>query len=204
MDISGIIEKVRALLNEVGSEENLILLSEDTLKLDTYIQSVIPDAINTILAIVPLKYANINNSTISAQITEDGTILNLPLDYCRFVAVKLNEWKREVQLISPYGSDIYKIQHNPITRSGKNKPCCVYANSLEGNVIECFPVGTLEYFKYVKNISTPVSDDELKGINDELFPSICYMCASLVYSIFENPTTADRMKQLSIELMPKE
>lgn len=48
MTKQGIIDKTRAIMNEIGEEENLSLLSEDTVKAAEYIESVIPDAINLI------------------------------------------------------------------------------------------------------------------------------------------------------------
>jgi hypothetical protein len=53
----------------------------------------------------------------------------------------------------------------------------------------------------VANLSE-INDDELDKLGNELFESICYMCAYLVYSIFENPATADRMKTIAIEMLP--
>ena len=44
-----IISKVRSIMNEIGDEDSLTLLSEDTVKLDEYIKSVIPDAVNIVI-----------------------------------------------------------------------------------------------------------------------------------------------------------
>ena len=37
--------KIRTILNETGSEDSFSLISVDTVKLDDYIKSVIPDAV---------------------------------------------------------------------------------------------------------------------------------------------------------------
>ena len=58
MTAQDITTKVRAIMNEAGAEETLTLLSEDTVKLDTYIESVIPDASNLILSVSPVRYIN--------------------------------------------------------------------------------------------------------------------------------------------------
>ena len=43
-----IISKVKAILNEIGEEETLSLLSEDTVKIEEYIKAVIPDAVSLV------------------------------------------------------------------------------------------------------------------------------------------------------------
>lgn len=203
MKISDIISKVRVILNEAGEEESLHLLSEDTVKLTQYIESVIPDAINLVIIISPISHINTTKGS-NTLVNGDGcSVLSLPADFLRMAAIKLSNWKRSVSVVMPFNSEEYKIQHNVITRSGVNKPSCVFAYNSSGSIIECFPSGSLEYFHYVKSAYSE-NDKGLGLIKDELFPSVCYMCASLVYNIFENSNSGDRMKAIAIELIPKE
>ncbi|MDR3142105.1 MAG: hypothetical protein LBU37_10320 [Tannerellaceae bacterium] len=204
MTVQGITDKARAILNETGEAPPLELLSEDTVRLNDYIRSVIPDAVFLIskLKECPPRYLNAGEIASGTVNADDGcTTAVLPADFIRLVAVRLEGWKREVQSVFPYGSEEYKKQHNAITRSGVNKPVCVFANSQNNDTIECFPSGDILYFRYVANLSE-INDNELGKLGDELFESICYMCAYLVYSIFENPGTADRMKTIAIEMLP--
>lgn len=121
-------------MNEIGEEENLSLLSEDTVKLAEYIESVIPDAINLIAQDenVSIALLNTGNMTSGGTSSEGCTVIPLPQDFLRFVSLRLSGWKREVQRISPFGSEDYKIQHNAVTRSGVNKPSCVFAHNRTG------------------------------------------------------------------------
>lgn len=205
MTIDSITTKVRGILNEIGEEFTLDLVSDDTVKLDDYIRSVIPDAVMLIsrLKECPSRYLYVGNSveSVSTDKTDGCTIIKLPKDFLRVLAIRLDGWRREVQTIEPYGGETYKEQHYPITRAGTNKPVCVYANDAESDTIECFPGGDVLYFRYVRSLSE-VTDDALGNLSGQLFQSICYMCAYLVYSIFESPTTADRMKQIAIEMIP--
>lgn len=203
MTISDIVTKVRVILNEAGEEESLHLLSEDTVKLTQYIESVIPDAINLVITVSPISHINTTKGS-NTLINGDGcSVISLPTDFLRIAAIKLSNWKRSVSVVMPFGGDEYKKQHNVITRSGVNKPSCVFAYNTSGSIIECFPSGSLEYFHYVKSASSE-SNKGLGLVKEELLPAICYMCASLVYNIFENPNTSERMKAIAIELIPKE
>lgn len=198
-----IINKVRVIMNEAGEEEELHLLSEDTVKLDVYIDSVIPDAVNLILLLSPIHYINIASSTINVQNINGAGVINLPSDFLKLVAVKLKEWKRAVFMAYPLNSEEYNIQHNSITRTGVNKPVCVLSYNVSGPTIECFPSGSMEYFSYIKSAS--ISNNKgLDILKETLHLAVCYMCASLVYNIFEMPQIGERMKSIAIDLIPKE
>ena len=204
MTKQGIIDKTRAIMNEIGEEEKLTLLSEDTVKLAEYIESVIPDAINLIAQDenVSIALLNTGNMTSGGTSSEGCTVIPLPQDFLRFVSLRLSGWKREVQRISPFGSEDYKIQHNAVTRSGVNKPSCVFAHNRTGLCIECFPSVELQYFNYVKSM-TDSSDDSLSNYGESLMLAICYACAYLVYNIFEMPNVAEQMLKIAVQVLPK-
>lgn len=202
-----IIDKARAVMNEIGKEGKLSLLSEDTVRLSEYIESVIPDAVNLIARSEEVSSASLNTGNItsggaaSVDPSDGCAIIALPEDFLRFVALRLSGWKREVQSVAPYGDNEYKIQHNPVTRSGVNKPSCVFAYNAEGLCIECFPSGTLQYFRYVKKL-TDMEDGSINKYGDDLLPAIGYACAYLVYNIFEMPDVADRMLKIAFQVVP--
>lgn len=70
-------------MNEIGEEENLSLLSEDTVKLAEYIESVIPDAINLIAQDenVSIALLNTGNMTSGGTSSEGCTVIPLPQDF---------------------------------------------------------------------------------------------------------------------------
>lgn len=205
MTKQGIIDKTKAIMNEIGEAENLSLLSEDTVKLEEYIESAIPDAINIIANTEGVSTAllNIGNVGSGGTTSNDGSlIVQLPSDYLRFISLRLNGWKREVQTVSAFGSEDYKIQHNPVTRSGVNKPSCVFTYTGDGLCIECFPSGTLQYFNYVRS-AMDATDNTLENYSNALMPAICYACAYLVYNYFEMPATAEQMIKIATQVLPK-
>lgn len=184
-----VVEKVRKIMNEAGSDETLLLLSDDTVKLDVYIKSVIPDAIHVIQSAAPLRFLDLKNYTG----TIENGIIPFPSDCVRIVSIKLSEWKRSVSIVYEENSEEYKIQHNEITTAGINKPKCVFSNQ----TIECFPAGELDYFTYV-------GSQDITSFTGILAEAICYYCANLVYKIFEMPQQGEAMKAIAIELIPKE
>ena len=196
--------KIRTILNETGSEDSFSLISVDTVKLDDYIKSVIPDAVRFVTSQnIPDLYLPVESVSSATVNSEDGcSVVVVPSNFMRFLSCRFSGWKREVQEIGD--KEAYKANHNPITRAGVNKPECVYANTSSGKVIECFPSGTLSYFRYVKSVSIPTNDSETLAVSERILESICYAAAYLVYSIFENVTAAEAMKKISLELLPNE
>ena len=96
MTKQGIIDKTRAIMNEIGEEENLSLLSEDTVKLAEYIESVIPDAINLIAQDenVSIALLNTGNMTSGGTSSEGCTVIPLPQDFLRCVSASFGMEKR--------------------------------------------------------------------------------------------------------------
>lgn len=191
MTIADITTKVRTIMNEAGEEDILHLLSDDTLKLTQYIESAIPDAVNAISRIAPLNYLNASEGDVSITSIDGFGVITLPSDFLRLSALKLKGWKRAVGMIHLFGSEEYNIQHNEYSCSGVNKPVCLFSG---GKEIECVPSGEIEYFRYVKAATPESSLDILKP---ELHYGLCYMCASLVYEIFENIPSAERMRVIA-------
>lgn len=203
MDKQSVISKTRTIMNETGANETLALLSEDTVKLDQYIEAVIPDAINMLSAMENIDPMMLPLGSGGSASTSNGcSVISIPDDYIRFGAVRLSGWKREAQTCFPYGGEEYKIQHNDVTRSGVSKPSCVYAFSSSGRCIECFPSGSLLYFKYVKRTDSNDVSTALSGMDSRLSGALCYVCAHLVYNIFEMPEQGKRMLEIALSTIP--
>ena len=86
-------------MNEIGEEENLSLLSEDTVKLAEYIESVIPDAINLIAQDenVSIALLNTGNMTSGGTSSEGCTVIYRKIFYvlCLYVFRDGKERSRE-------------------------------------------------------------------------------------------------------------
>lgn len=201
---SEIVSKVKAIMNEIGEESNPSLLDEDTIKIDEYIKKCIGDALS--LIILNSERRGINpkkDSSIKPVSNNDGTgYIVLPSDFVRLLAFKMEGWNRTVSKTFPIDSEEAKQQSNLYTRGGKNKPVCVLSYSPEGEkILEYYSLGSEEEHTISQFVYEAAYDSET-GINvsssDPIFYALCYMTASLVYSIFENPNTAKEMQTIAI------
>lgn len=204
-----IITKVRSIMNEAGADETLSLLSEDTVKLDEYIKSCIPDAVNLVVINSPFRCVN-KKAYTPAQIHNngDGTgYVDLPTDYISLIAFKMTAWKKTVVKAAPANSLVYAAQCNPVTRAGKNKPVCVINYVSGDRVLEYYSIGISDT-PAVSLFLYEAKYDSTAGLNleenDPIAIAVCYMCASLVYSIFENSNTAKEMKLNALSLIPQQ
>lgn len=199
-----IVSKVKAIMNEIGEDTNSSLLDEDTIKIDEYIKSCIGDALSLIILNSGIKSINPKKDTgTKANKNDDGSgYIILPDDFVKLLAFKMNGWKRAVSVAYPLDSEEAKRQANIYTRGGENKPICLLSYSPEGEkILEYYSLGseadhTISLFVY------EAAYDSESGINvsssDPIFYALCYMAASLVYSIFENPNTAKEMQTIAI------
>lgn len=198
-----IVAKVKAIMNEIGEETNASLLDEDTIKIDQYIEECIGDALSLVILNSPNLVINPKKGSVSPTTNGDGTgYVVLPDDFVKLVAFKMNGWKRSVSIAYPLDSEQAKEQGNEFTRGTKSKPACVLSYSPEGKkTLEYYSLGdreshTISVFVY-EAAYDPSSGINLKS-NDPAFYALCYMTASLVYSIFENPSTAKEMQTIAI------
>lgn len=199
-----IISKVKAIMNEIGEETNASLLDEDTIKIEQYIESCIGDALSLVI-LNSTRPVNPKKCNTSATSNGDGTgYVVLPDDFVKLIAFKMSDWKRAVSKTFPLDSEKAKEQANVYSRGTKSKPVCVLSYSPDGKKI-------IEY--YSTSATSPsvsvfvyeASYDGSSGINigssDPAYYALCYMTASLVYSIFENPGTAKEMQTIAINYM---
>lgn len=206
-----IVAKVLALLNEISAADDTDteLLTEDTVQLEEYIISVLPEAVSLIQAASPSRAVNAKaGDSVSTTLTpdEDGVCtLTLPEDYVRLVALKLAEWKRVCVTAWPMDSEEYRRQCHPYTRAGVYKPVCILGYNADGDRVlwlySATASTTLDIFLYEAQYNS--SDGLNLEADDPLALAVCYMAAGLVYNIFENPTTSQRMRELAVSLIPQ-
>lgn len=173
MTRSDIIKKVKVKLEEFSNFENqsYVLPADDMMKpIDSYIEETMDEATREVLHILPLWFVSSMGRDGAAPITivADGygthAEMNLPQDFLRLVAVKLESWRREVNdglnLIS-HTHPRYKEQHNPATRGRTDKPVGVLA----GQKIELYSTTeaneALEYFIYIPTMKAEQVEDKV-------------------------------------------
>lgn len=172
MTRADIIKKVKVKLEEFSNFENqsYVLPADDMMKpIDSYIDETIDEATKEVLLILPLWFVSSMGIDGAAPITivADGygthAEMNLPQDFLRLVAVKLESWRREVNdglnLIS-HTHPRYKEQQNPATRGRTDKPVGVLA----GQKIELYSTTeaneVLEYFIYIPAMKAERVEDK--------------------------------------------
>lgn len=202
-----IIAKVRIIMNEAGADQVLALLNEDSVKLDEYIKGCIPDAVNIIAA--NSRYTCVNKKSKTFVLSEihvnsqsGGGHIVLPEDYISLIALKMEGWGRIVVNTVSNDSELALQQSNKYTRAGKCKPVCILSQNENGKIIELYPINAnpkVDMFLY----EAKYTDGITSGEEEPISIAICYMCASLVYSIFENKDTSEQMKAIAVELIPK-
>lgn len=197
---------MRSIMNEIGEDTTVSLLDEDTIRLDDYIKSVIPEAVSMIVQVSD-RCVNPKSSTNPVvHANEDGSgMLELPDDFIKLIALQMQGWKRIVSMTYPLGGETHKQQCNMATRAGRSKPVAILSVDSQGKRV-------IEYYSLPKGEEHVVSMfvyeaafNEDEGLNmdigNSLFGALCYMCASLVYSIFENAGTAAEMQKVAINLI---
>ena len=199
MNETEIISKVRAIMNEIGDEDSLTLLSEDTVKLDEYIKSVIPDAVNIIIENCPNRCVNRKSPTVSIA---NGSI-SLPSDFVRLVALQLTGWKRTVTKSYPIESEQYKTQTNEFTTAGVHSPVAISAYK-SGPILLCYPPESAVDFFIYESAYNSTDGLSLLSASDPVAISVCYMCASLVYMIFENSASSKNMRDQALDLLTQQ
>ena len=201
MTLEEVKSKIRTILNETGSEDSFSLISVDTVKLDDYIASVIPDACNLVLSVAPVRYINTKSASPQSSVVGGSTLIPLPEDFSRLAFVQLATWMRAVTEVLNINTEEYKVAKNQFTKPGVNKPLCFFSYKGTDEALECMPSGTISQFIYVPIIST--KEEAVTTIKQELFLPVCYMAASLVYNIFENQPMSNNMKAVVMELLKK-
>jgi len=199
-----IISKVKAIMNEIGEDNNESLLDEDIIKMDDYIESCIGDALSLVI-LNSTKPVNPKKCTTNATSNGDGTgYVVLPDDFVKLISFRMSDWKRSVSEAFPLDSEKAKEQANVYSRGTKNKPVCVLSYSPDGKkIIEYYSTSATSpsVSVFVYEASYDGSSDINLGSSEPTYYALCYMTASLVYSIFENPGTAKEMQTIAINYL---
>lgn len=190
-----IVDKVRSIMNEL--EDSASLLGEDLISLDTFIESAIPEAVAIIAKstsqAVNLKTDGLQNKSENSY----SAFFEIPSDYLSFVSLNLEDWDRTIFTILSSNTEEYNVQMNEYTRSGSKKPSCFLVTNYIGEVIEAFPISEEATLCYNKVYSSGITAEA----DSQVALAVCYMCASLVYNMFENTNTANAMQAMAASLL---
>lgn len=205
-----IIAKAKTILNETGDEEEFSLLSEDTVKIEDYITAAIPEAVTNAQRVSVSRPVNVKSGDdVSSSLTPDSDgccILDLPDDFVLLRALKLSTWKRACTTVYPFGSEEYLRQCNEYTRAGTYKPVVIAGQDSSGGrqlwLYSSSEDATVDLFNYeaIYEEGNGISADA----NDPAALGVCYLVAALVYDIFENSDTAQKLRSVAVDLLSQQ
>lgn len=178
MNHEDIKQKVRDILNEHGGED-VLMISEDRVLLNSYIDVAIPDAVT----LLGSKGHRVNAKVFGNVLSQD-----VPEGYIGLVCLKLKTWNKAVVRETVLGSPEYNMAMNGYTAPKANSPVVF----VEGDKFVALPVGDVEYGEY------NVVYDANEGINarPKEATAVCYMAAALVCGFFGDVTD----KQILMEM----
>ncbi len=222
-NVSDIIKAVRIILDENQSDS--VLVSDDTLDLDSLIESQITNGLRRALIIAPQSMVDNGQSFSSNQITwgksQAGTgwgSIDLPTDFLRLLSFKMSDWIRPVvNPITPDDPSYSQQKFNypglrgtpqcpvvAIVEGTSNKKLeffCSYASTDANGAITSTTTPAIELAKYVAypSIVTNNSIDQI-DCGDNLYQPMLYFIASQVYYSF-GEKLGDAMDSIGKNLM---
>ena len=202
MVISELLKRVRVVMNESADDSDVSLLSLDTRRLDDSIKELLPRAVSFVQDNKGATAGRVNtkslplSSTIVADNSSGGGLMELPEDFVEIVSLQLEGWQSPVCRLHSHNSSEAAWQRNAYTRAGVNRPVCIETFSPTGaRCALLFPYqgdsgSKLHHFVYEAAFN-PV--EGLKGYDKGMEDAVVYACASLLYTVFERYDAANAM-----------
>lgn len=208
------------IMNELGwnDTQSDAFVGSDTTKVMGHIEYVFVDAWRKAINLLPKTYFTIKDFSKEKLVTDIplgvGYIV-LPDDFYALYSFKMFGWQVAADMLIDSSDSIARIQANEYTRGNIVRPVCVKNNKSikkrveddytysQKDVLEYYsvPVGSeqkIEEALYIPLIS-PLKDNP--EINDKLFVPLAYICASMVFSIFEKTDISNQLEKTAIEII---
>lgn len=185
------IKKVRCLINEAESDVSFSNIAGDPCSFDDTIAELLPQAVAAVQNIKPAgKRVNTRCMQVADAVVVDngdGTgYMVLPDDFVSLSQLQMSGWERACSTMYAADSIEAAWQGNSNTRAGCSRPVCVSGVTPDGKravMLYPFPEGeTLTKFLYEAAYNR---DYGLDGYDESMAEAVAYMCASLLYKVFE-------------------
>ena len=189
--VAELVKRVLFLINENEPETSYSLFAGNASSFDELIMELLPQAIAAVQSMKSTsKRVNTRNMDVAASVVADngnGTgLLVLPEEYVSLLAIQLTGWDRPCSIMHAADSLEASLQGNEYTRAGCSKPVCVDSIAHDGRralMLSPFPAGSsLKYFVYEARFDT---EHGLDGYDEDMATAVTYMCAALLYRVFE-------------------
>ena len=182
-----LIKKVRCLINEADDDAELSLITDDMRSIDDTISGLLPQAVAIVQKQCNGCYVNAKALNAALQESGDGFMcVALPQDFEGMVSARLTSWRVSCKDI--FSSDspdaLYKFGKNAGGLS--TRPLCVLDFSGDGErVVKFFPsssADSLAHFVYEARFN---ATDGLNMCDNRMADAVAYVCAALLYNVFE-------------------
>lgn len=214
------IKRVMQIMNELGwnDTQSDAFVGSDTTKVIGHIEYVFVDAWRKAVNLLPKTYFTIKDFSKQKLVTDIplgiGYIV-LPEDFYALYSFKMMGWQVSADTLIDSADPIARVQANEYTRGSICRPVCVKNNKAikervnddfifpQKDVLEYYsvPVGSeqeIEEALYIPLIS-PLKDNP--EINEKLFVPLAYICASMVFSIFEKTDISIQLEKTATEII---
>lgn len=185
-----LIRKVRYLINETENDCDVTLITDDLRSIDDTILELLPQAVSIVQRQSKGKYVNVKallpEKALLNNSSDGYKQLVLPSDFAVLVSIRLGSWKTSCVEISSSesGELMYKLSggQSPVYLS----PVCIKDVAADGEkVLKLFPSkssDTLDHFVYEAQFNVA---EGLNRCDDCMADAVSYVCASLLYNVFE-------------------
>lgn len=213
------ISRVMQIMNELGwnDTQSGAFVGSDTTQVKEHIEAVFVDAWRKAINLLPKTYFTIKDFSDHKMVSDiplgTGYII-LPSDFYKLYSFKMKGWQVAAETLIDSSDPIARLQANEYTRGNVVRPVCVKNSKgikervddevtiTQKDVLEYYsvPVGSaqkLEDALYIPQIE-PLKDNP--KINEKLFVPLAYLCASMVFSIFEKADISQQLEKTATEI----
>lgn len=200
--VADIVKDVRVAIDENTAVEALSEAGDaDTLEMEDIIRSKIPDGINAVRLVAPLKYLDLKLDvpTVSWVDSAKGIgRVSLPDDFMRLALFKMSDWKFGAGVAISMVDDGYRQQWSEFkgVRGNANNPVvAISGDAASGNaVLEFFSSDSADAtatLLYISKVTTTADEYDIEG---RLYRAVVLKTAALVMAAYGN---ADMMQLLN-------
>lgn len=205
------------IMNELGwnDTQSDAFVGSDTTKVMGHIEYVFVDAWRKAVNLLPKTYFSIKDFSEQKQVSEisKGTgYVVLPKDFYELCSFKMKGWQVSSETLIDSSDSLARVQANEHTRGNVVRPVCVLRNKainvrVDDNIIPT-PTDVLEYYSLPNGrkqeieealyipLEKPLSDET--KLNEKLITPLAYICASMVFEIFEKTDIAKTLEAQAI------
>lgn len=205
--LAEMVRDIKKVINEAGDEEEVLLITEDKVNLDLYIEEALSSSVLFFQRNMPATTINMKAALSGERAGAEGMdchVIDVPEDYVRLVRLKMKSWRRACVTTFPVGGEEWKRQQNPHTRAKLWKPVCIEdVNNKGKRVLRCYGVGyqdggTIDDFVYEAKFNV---EEGLNVTDENLYKAILYKAASLVYAIYQDSQSSALLEREAYKMI---